>query len=47
MTLVERIEFAQAFADFFYSAVILAGGSRSTAHRCLAVWWQAVEEELE
>jgi hypothetical protein len=36
-------QFAEAFAEFFYCAVIAAGGSRSTAHRCLAEWWAAVE----
>ncbi len=37
-------EFAAAFADFFFRAVLAAGGSRSTAHKCLALWWEAVED---
>lgn len=34
---------AELFADFFFQAVISAGGSRVTAHLCLAEWWRAVE----
>jgi hypothetical protein len=42
--MTDTAEFAHAFADFFYRAVLAAGGSRSTAHKCLAEWWRAVEE---
>jgi hypothetical protein len=38
-------EFAELFAKFFFEAIILAGGSKHTAHICLAEWWRAVEEQ--
>ena len=40
-----KMEFARLFADFFFATIINAGGSKYTAHRCVAEWWKAVEEE--
>lgn len=34
---------AELFAVFLFDAIIAAGGNRSTAHKCAAVWWEATE----
>lgn len=36
--------FVENFAAFFFRAIIDAGGAKSTAHKCLGIWWQAIEE---
>lgn len=34
---------AEQFAQFLFDAILTAGGERSTAHQCAAVWWRAIE----
>ena len=34
---------AEQFAEFMFNAIVTAGGNRSTAYHCVAVWWEAIE----
>lgn len=34
---------AELFASQMVDLILTAGGERSTAYRCAAVWWEAVE----
>lgn len=35
---------AELFADWMFNAILCAGGERSTAHKCAAAWWEAIEQ---
>lgn len=34
---------AELFAQFIFDSIVAAGGKLSTAHRCMGVWWEAIE----
>jgi len=34
---------AEFFSEEMFDLIILSGGLRSTAYKCMATWWEAIE----